>query len=267
MWMIWLEKLGCKVGSLPSTYLGMPLGAPFNSVAALDDIEESFRKRLAMWKWQYISKGGRITLIRSTLSSLPLYFMSILHLPRVVRMRLEQIQKDFPWGDGALERKPHLVRWLIVCIDKRKRGLEVKSLTLLNKALLGKWTWRFATKREAFWNQVIRGKYGEDWGGWCSREVRECFGVGLWKTIRNLDHLVSTSCLLWWVMVRDQTIYKRWSFDVNRFYWLGGILLKKGLFFVHEHLIWTVFFFVSAVRVSILLLYILGCYFSSFFLI
>ena len=43
-------ELGCKVGSLPSTYLGMPLGAPFNSVAALDDIEESFRKRLAMWK-------------------------------------------------------------------------------------------------------------------------------------------------------------------------------------------------------------------------
>ncbi|RVW89897.1 Transposon TX1 uncharacterized 149 kDa protein [Vitis vinifera] len=45
---LWVE--GCKVGSLPSTYLGMPLGAPFNSVAALDDIEESFRKRLAMWK-------------------------------------------------------------------------------------------------------------------------------------------------------------------------------------------------------------------------
>ncbi|RVW52669.1 Long chain base biosynthesis protein 2a [Vitis vinifera] len=28
--------LGCKVGSLPSTYLGMPLGAPFNSVVAWD---------------------------------------------------------------------------------------------------------------------------------------------------------------------------------------------------------------------------------------
>ena len=41
-------ELGCKVGSLPSTYLGMSLGAPFNFVAALDDIEESFRKRLAM---------------------------------------------------------------------------------------------------------------------------------------------------------------------------------------------------------------------------
>ena len=28
------SELGCKVGSLPSMYLGMPLGAPFKSVAA-----------------------------------------------------------------------------------------------------------------------------------------------------------------------------------------------------------------------------------------
>ncbi|RVW29484.1 hypothetical protein CK203_093718 [Vitis vinifera] len=34
------------------------------------------------------------------------------------------------------------------------------------------------------WNQVIRGKYGEDRGGWCSREVREAHGVGLWKGMR-----------------------------------------------------------------------------------
>ena len=88
-------ELGCKVGSFPSSYLGMPLGASFNSVAAWDGIEERFRKRLAMWKRQYVSKGGRITLIRSSLSSLSIYFMSILHLLRLVRMRLERIQRDF----------------------------------------------------------------------------------------------------------------------------------------------------------------------------
>ena len=44
--------LGCKVGSLPSTYLGMPLGAPFKSVAIWDGVEERFQKRLAVWKRQ-----------------------------------------------------------------------------------------------------------------------------------------------------------------------------------------------------------------------
>ena len=38
--------------------------------------------------------------------------------------------------------------------------------------------------REALWNQVIRGKYGEERGGWCYRVVREVHGVGLWKGIR-----------------------------------------------------------------------------------
>ena len=58
------SKLDCKVRSLPFTYLGMPLGAPFKSMVAWDGVEERFRKRLIMWKQQYISRGGEgITLI------------------------------------------------------------------------------------------------------------------------------------------------------------------------------------------------------------
>ena len=49
---------GCRVGSLPSTYLGLPLGAPFKTVSVQDGVEEQFLKRLAMWKRQYLSKGG-----------------------------------------------------------------------------------------------------------------------------------------------------------------------------------------------------------------
>ncbi|KAJ9697657.1 hypothetical protein PVL29_006996 [Vitis rotundifolia] len=98
-------EFGCRVGSLPSTYLGLPLGAPFKLVSVWDGVEERFRKRLAMWKRQYLSKGGRATLIRSTLSNLPIYFMSLLKLPSSVRRRLEQIQRDFLWGGGNLERK------------------------------------------------------------------------------------------------------------------------------------------------------------------
>ena len=95
-------ELGCKVGGLPSCYLGLPLGAPFKSAAVWDGVEERFRKRLAMWKRQYISKGGRLTLIRSILSSMPIYFMSLFCLLRKVRLRLEKIQRDFLWGGGAL---------------------------------------------------------------------------------------------------------------------------------------------------------------------
>ena len=43
-------ELGCKVGMLPSSYLGLPLGGPHKSVAVWDGMEERFHKRLAMWK-------------------------------------------------------------------------------------------------------------------------------------------------------------------------------------------------------------------------
>ena len=63
-------EVGCKVGRLPTSYLGLHLGANHKSVTIWDGVEERFRKRLAMWKRQFISKGGRITPIRSTLSSI-----------------------------------------------------------------------------------------------------------------------------------------------------------------------------------------------------
>ena len=108
-------ELGCGVGSLPTTYLSLPLGAPHKSIGVWDSIEEIFRKRLASWKRQYISKGERLTLIRSTLSSLPIYFLSLFRIPRVVCARLEKIQRDFLWGGRNLERKPHLFKWITVC--------------------------------------------------------------------------------------------------------------------------------------------------------
>ena len=98
------DEFGYKVGNLPSTYLGMPLGAPFKSSGVWDGIEERFKRRLAMWKRQYISKGGRITLIRSTLSNLPIYFMSIFQIPRAVRIRLERYKEIFCGEEALLSR-------------------------------------------------------------------------------------------------------------------------------------------------------------------
>lgn len=72
-----------------------------------------------------------------------------------------------------------------MCTKKEKGGLGVKSLSELNKALLYKWNWHFANEREALWRRVISWKFGENFGVWCSGDLRGGFGMDLWKEIRK----------------------------------------------------------------------------------
>ncbi|RVW28885.1 putative ribonuclease H protein [Vitis vinifera] len=188
------SELGCKVGSLPSTFLGLPLGAPHKSVVVWDGVEERMRKRLALWKRQFISKGGE------SLSFEALW--------------------DFLWGGGALEKRPHLVKWDVVCSHKKKGGLGIRNFSILNRALLCKWSWRFAIERESFWKLIISRKYGEEGGEWISSEVREGYGVGFWKEIRKEGFLMFKNVSF---AVGDGRRVKFWK-DI----WCGNIPLCEA---------------------------------------
>ncbi|RVW38823.1 hypothetical protein CK203_074193 [Vitis vinifera] len=187
-------ELGCKIGVLPSSYLRLPLGALHKSVVAWDGMEERFWKRLAMWKRQFISKGGR-----STLSNIPIYYMSLLRMPKVVRLRLEQIQRDFLWGGGALEQKTHLVNWC------------------------------FVEEREALWKQVIGWKFGVEQGGWYTRVVKEGFGVGLWKEIRKEGSLLNN--IVFSVVFKEELVAEVWDSSVE-----GGGELESLFFLAFQRL-------------------------------
>jgi hypothetical protein len=90
--------LGCGISSLPMKYLGLQLGASFKLKTMWAELEELMARRLAPWKRMYLSKGGRVTLIKSTLSNLPTYMMSLYPIPALVAKRIEKIQRDFLWG-------------------------------------------------------------------------------------------------------------------------------------------------------------------------
>jgi hypothetical protein len=70
-----------------------------------------------------------------------------------------------------------------VCVPKAKGGLGVRSLGLFNKALLGKWLWRFGLEENNLWRQVLVAKFGVELGGWRTNPIRGAHGCGLWKGI------------------------------------------------------------------------------------
>jgi hypothetical protein len=99
------------------------------------------------------------------------------------RRRIEKLQREFLWGGMGDEVEHHLVGWDKVCAPKEVGGLGVRSLFLTNKALLGKWLWRFGVEGHHLWRRVLVAKFGSDLGGWRTKPIRGPHGCGLWKGI------------------------------------------------------------------------------------
>jgi hypothetical protein len=84
-------------GGFPFIYLGFPIGANMNLVKFWQPFIDSFHSRLAVWKAKTLSFGGRITLLKSVLGSLPLYYFSLFKAPVHVIDALEKIRKNLLW--------------------------------------------------------------------------------------------------------------------------------------------------------------------------
>ncbi|XP_039012116.1 uncharacterized protein LOC120141253 [Hibiscus syriacus] len=72
---------GPDVGKFPADYLVLPLGSKRNYVAMWEPIVRNFYNKLSGWKANSLALAGRVVLIKSVLSSLPTYFLSLFRIP------------------------------------------------------------------------------------------------------------------------------------------------------------------------------------------
>ncbi|KAJ0599248.1 putative RNA-directed DNA polymerase [Helianthus annuus] len=149
------DLVGCAPDSLPFKYLGLKVGANMNRVNNWRPVYDLFESRLALWKSPVLSFGGKVTLIRSVLESLPSYFFSLFVAPGKVIKDLESIVKKFLWGGTAEVRKTHWVAWDRVSIPKKKGGLGLSKLKNSNLSLLCKWGWRYKREKNSMWVKVV----------------------------------------------------------------------------------------------------------------
>ena len=211
--------LRCRVDSLPMKYLGMQLGTPYKTTSVWNPILERMEKKLSSWKCLYLSKGGRLTLLKSTISSLSTYYLSLFVIPVAMADRLERIQRNFLWGSLEECFKYPLVVWEKVCLPLEIDGLGIRKLVHFNKALLRKWLWRFGREGTHLWRRVIASKYGEGQGGWTTKACRRAHGCGLWHGIHDGLESFSKHVTL---MVGDGSRILFWHDK-----WVGDNSLKK----------------------------------------
>jgi hypothetical protein len=98
--------LRCKVGKIPFLYLGLPIGGDQRRLGFWEPVLARIRNRLSGWKSRFLSFGGRLVLLKSVLTSLPVYALSFFKAPAGVwKVGCETAQgvQHCPSGQMVLE--------------------------------------------------------------------------------------------------------------------------------------------------------------------
>lgn len=159
----WLDcatnDLYCKKGTIPFTYLGLPIGGNSSRLCLWDPILQRMETKLASWRGKLLSIGGRLTLIKSCLSNLPVYFMSIFSVPHGIIDKIIKLQRNLLWSGSMEKNAMALINWKTVELPRSLGGLSVGNILHRNLALMYKWIWRYFAEPNSLWRRVIQAKY------------------------------------------------------------------------------------------------------------
>jgi len=180
------QCLKCQIGTVPFKYLGMPLGANMNHIKNWKDVIDVFESKLSTWKAKSLSFGGRITLLKSVLGSLPLYYFSLFKAPLHVIESLERIRKKFLWSGSLTGHKMHWIDWSRIMAPKDLGGLGVGSLRSMNLALLGKWWWRAKQETSSLWFKTVNSIHYNS-RSFNSIPIKQTM-TGTWKNIISINN-------------------------------------------------------------------------------
>ncbi|KAJ4804846.1 RNA-directed DNA polymerase (reverse transcriptase)-related family protein [Rhynchospora pubera] len=149
--------LNCKVSSFPIIYLGLPLSPKPLTRVDFQPLMLKFQNRLQGWSASLLSIAGRLVLVNSCLSSLPVYFMSVFKLPSWVIKRIDTIRRSFLWHGVQFsgQKKLILVSWDKVTKPKSVGGLGILNLQTFNQALLSKWLWKWSNPADSLWKSLV----------------------------------------------------------------------------------------------------------------
>ncbi|KAK1441004.1 hypothetical protein QVD17_06840 [Tagetes erecta] len=228
-------------GKLPVRYLGVPLVSSRLLQSDCVVLTEKMDSRIEDWKNKSLSYAGRLQLIRSVLSSLFVYWASVLVLPMSTISELERKMRSFLWGKSVHGKVRAKVDWGSVCFPVSEGGLGIRKIVDMNKALMSSHIWSIINCRKSIWVDwihVYKLKGNSIWEvpvkrnmsyGWRKiLQLRVDIRQFIWRKIGNgerihvwSDNWCSYSPLRQVITPRE--IYRA-GFDLNGF-WVKGITL------------------------------------------
>ncbi|GJY75464.1 hypothetical protein Tco_0480580 [Tanacetum coccineum] len=194
-------------------------------------------------KLKTLSVGGRYTLIKSILSSLPLHYFSIFKTPKGILNKIESFRRNFFNGADIADRKMSLIGWKNILASKKNGGLGISSLFALNRALLFKWVWRFIINGPSLWFRFIKAIYGNRGAIDIIHNTSRCSPwldiIREFKSLSSIDKSCSVA-----VKVRDLSLISsfrrppRGGVEEDQLRLLGDIISSIVLFNSNDRWIW-----------------------------
>ncbi|XP_074305017.1 uncharacterized protein LOC141639945 [Silene latifolia] len=165
-----LQVSGFRKGTLPFKYLGIPISSKKLTKNEGRKLTDKITTRIRSWGATHLSYAGRLTLVTSVLQSLHSYWSTIFLIPNSRMNRIDSMCSNFLCGGGGEDtswRAP-AVGWDHCCVPKSEGGLGLKHSKNWNKALLGKYIWWIASKKDHLWVKWISHVYlkGVHWSNY-----------------------------------------------------------------------------------------------------
>lgn len=138
-----LTSLNILISGNLGLYLGFHLSSSKLNHSSFTFVIDKVKSRLLFWENKYLSLPRRVTLIKTTLSSLPLHIMHMFKLPDYTLIYLDKLSRNFLWGTTDHKRKMHPISWKTVCAIFTRGGLNLPKAIIRNFSLLMSLAWRF----------------------------------------------------------------------------------------------------------------------------
>eukprot|EP00253_Pinus_taeda_P022180 PITA_22180 len=142
------------------TYLGMSVSLGPLKAATWNEIIDKVKRKIQQWGTQWLNPAGRIILLKSGISSLPLYRFTLYQAPATFHHKLEIALRNFLWQGGKKEKNRfNLVSWKSAIQSQDRGGLGIRAPKILNLAFGIKIAWSLINEPKAWWKQVLECKY------------------------------------------------------------------------------------------------------------
>nr|GEZ41931.1 hypothetical protein [Tanacetum cinerariifolium] len=97
------------------------------------------------------TRRGRLQLCQSVISSMHVYWASVLVILVGIIHDIEQLMRGFLWCNGELKKGRAKVEWDDICLPEREGGLGLRSLKVFNLALMTTHVWNIDSNKQSLW--------------------------------------------------------------------------------------------------------------------